>query len=597
MIRRKIMQVKERIEALRQEMKKRGISFYVVPSADYHQSEYVSDFFKSRAYMSGFTGSAGTVVIGLEEAGLWTDGRYFIQAEKELQGSGVTLFKMGQENVPEMLDWIVQNAKEKDKIGMDGKVISAAQKKEYEKKLGAKSLLLDTTEDLVGMIWQDRPQMPCEMVMDHDVKYAGKTRQEKAEEVRAKMKEKGADYYVLSSLDDIAWLFNIRGGDVQDTPVSLGYAFLTDSEQILYMDEKKINKAVKEALLKDHIALKPYEAIEEKLSSLEKGSIYFSPARLSAWLYDAISEQVTKIEGLDITTSLKACKNETEIAQHEHAQVRDGVAMLKFMHWLKTTIGKEKITEVSAAEKLLSFRAQGDLFMGPSFGTISAYGENAAMMHYHPNEENPVPVEAKGFLLVDSGGQYLDGTTDITRTFVMGPLTEEEKKDYTLTLRGHINLAMAKFLKGTTGLQLDILARRPLWEEGIDYKCGTGHGVGYFLNVHEGPQSISPRYIQAKIEEGMFTTDEPGVYKEGKHGIRIENTLCAEKDVATESGQFMKFRTISYCPIDLEAVDGSLMDQREIKWLNDYHQMVFEKLSPHVDENLKAYLKTVTKAI
>lgn len=591
------MEVRERVDALRQKMQERDIAFYIIPSADYHQSEYVSDFFKARAYISGFSGSAGTVVVAKDQAGLWTDGRYFIQAEKELEGSGINLFKMGQEGVPTVSEWILKQASEGQKVGFDGKVISVSQLKEYQKTFGKKSLQLALEEDLVGLVWENRPSIPCEDILDHDVKYAGKTRKEKLEQVRNKMKEQDAESYVLASLDDIAWLFNIRGNDVQDTPVTLSYAFVTMEEEELYIDQKKIPQNVKEALLQDGVKICPYDGLKERLENLSEKSIFLSPGRLNAYLYNAIPKEVQKIEKADITTYLKACKNEVEIREHENAQVRDGVAMVKFMHWLKTTMGKEKITEVSASQKLLSFRGEGELFMGQSFESISAYGANAAMMHYHPNHENPVELEQKGFLLMDSGGQYLDGTTDITRTFVLGPLTEEQIRDYTLVLRGHINLCRAKFLKGTIGTQLDILARLPLWEQGIDYKCGTGHGVGFFLGVHEGPQSISPRLWDVKMEEGMITTNEPGVYKEGRYGIRIENTILVEKAEETESGQFMKFKTISYCPIDLEAVDASIMDEKEIAWLNEYHQMVYDKLSPYLDGERKAYLKEVTKAL
>jgi len=591
------MNIRERIEALRAQMKEENVAFYIVPSADYHQSEYVSDFFKARAYITGFSGSAGTAVITPTEAGLWTDGRYFIQAEKELQDTGVTLFKMGQEGVPTVSEWILNTANKGDNVGFDGRVISRTQQKEYLSKFAKKELNMKATEDLIGKVWSDRPAIPCESIFVHDVKYAGKSRKEKFEIVRAKMKEKDANYYVLSSLDDIAWLFNIRGNDVDKTPVTISYGFITENEAELYIDGKKVPQDVKAELEADGVTIKEYDEIHPRLKAIKDGAIFFSPNRLNVWLYEAIAENIKKIEETDITTYLKACKNEVERSVHENAQVRDGVAMLKFMHWLKGNIGKMEITEVSAAARLLEFRAEGDLFKGASFSTISAYGANAAMMHYSPNAENPVALKPESFLLVDSGGQYLDGTTDITRTFVLGALTDEQKKDYTLTLRGHINLAKAKFLKGSLGAQVDILARLPLWEEGIDYKCGTGHGVGFFLNVHEGPQSISPRLIHEKMEEGMFITNEPGVYKEGKHGIRIENTLCVEKDIATEFGQFMKFRTISYCPIDLDAVDKSIMDQKEIDWLNSYHKMVNEKLAPHVNDELKAYLKEVTRAI
>lgn len=594
------MTIQDKMQKLREKMQAENIQHYLIPSADFHQSEYVSDYFKTRAYMSGFTGSAGQLLISMDKAHLWTDGRYFIMAEKELMGSDITLMKMGEEGVPTLTAWLLENAQKGHRLGVDGRVLSVSQLLTYREALKPKDIDLILTEDLVASFWADRPSMPNAKIFEHDVQFAGLSTLEKLTQVRAKMKQGSKDAakgYVLSSLDDIAWLFNFRGGDVADTPVALSYAFVTETEAELYIEVSKVPETLLQKWLSEGVTVKPYETILERVATYKGESLYFSPSRLNAALYEAIDNGVMKVEGTDITTVLKAQKNETEINTHEQAQIRDGVAMVKFIHWLYACIGKTPITEVSAANQLEAFRAEGAHYIGKSFESISAYGANAAMMHYHPTAANCSPVEAKGFFLMDSGGQYLDGTTDITRTFAMGPLTEEEKLDYTLVLKGHIQLCKAKFLKGTTGTQLDILARQPLWAYGLDYKCGTGHGVGYCLGVHEGPQSIHPRLLDVAFELGMMTTVEPGVYKEGAHGIRIENTVLVETSEVTASGTFYAFRTISYCPIDMTGVLVSHMTHEEIQWLNAYHQMVFDKLSPHLEAPLVAFLKEKTAPI
>ena len=595
------MNTKEKVNELRASMLKEGMDFYIVPSGDPHQSEYVCDHFKGREYMSGFTGSAGTLLVSKSQAGLWTDGRYFIMAEKELQGSDIQLFKMDVEGYPSLKSWIYNQGSPGQVIGVDGRLISTKTYKHYMSFFNKKDMVLSLDHDLVGRIWPDRPRLPENPIFDHDLSFCGMSRQDKIDQVRNKMKgllnDKGVEGYLISSLDDLAWLFNIRGSDILDTPVALSYGLITDSTVELYINLKKIPDDLKENLIKEGLVINSYEGIEKRLSAYNGSSICFDPSRVNALLYTSLPESVEKVEIRDITTELKAIKNDIEIKNYENAQVRDGVAMVKFIHWLKNKPLEDGMTEYRAAEQLEDFRSQGDNYRGKSFESIAAYLENAAMMHYHPKKDGSKVLDKKGFFLMDSGGQYLDGTTDITRTFQMGPLTEEEKTDYTLVLKGHINLCKAKFLKGTLGLQLDILARQPLWEAGIDYKCGTGHGLGYFLGVHEGPQSISTRLIDVVIEEGMITTIEPGVYKEGSHGIRIENTVLTVKDQKTPSGQFLKFQTLSYCPIDLEPVMVELLSESERQWLNDYHQMVYEKLSPYLDQDLKDYLKVVCKAI
>lgn len=585
------------LEKLRKVMKIENINYYIIPSSDSHQSEYVAEYFKGREYVSGFTGSAGTLLVGLEDAYLWTDGRYFIQADKELKGSGISLMKMRTPGYPTIEEWIKDNVKENEVLGFDGKVFSVNQYEGYLNIAKENNFNINMKNDLLDSIWEERPKLPSNKIFLHDEKYAGKSASEKLAEVRKNMKEKNADYFILSSLDDIAWLCNIRGNDIKFNPVALSYVLVGMDYSNIYVNEDKVNAETKAKLNSEGFEVKGYNEIEDDVKLL-KGTVIIDSNKLNAKVFTALSNEVKVIRELNVTTNLKAIKNETEIANWEVSQVRDGIAMVKFIKWLKSNIGKEKITEISASERLTAFRAQGDNYKGDSFGTIAGYKEHAAMMHYSATEASEYELKPEGMFLVDSGAQYLDGTTDITRTFILGPITEEEKRDYTLVLKGHIALASAKFLRGTTGINLDVLARRPLWNYGIDYKCGTGHGVGFFLNVHEGPQGIRPEGNSVALEPGMIITNEPGVYKEGKHGIRTENTLIVEKDLVSEEfGEFYKFRTISYCPIDLEGVNVEMLSPEEKDWLNDYHDMVFEKLSPYLDEEEKEFLKAETRRI
>ncbi|MGG5461074.1 aminopeptidase P family protein [Clostridium sp. B9] len=591
------MKVTERVEALRKVMKERGIDYYIIPSGDAHQSEYVCEYYRGRAYMSGFTGSAGTLLVGHEKAILWTDGRYFIQALDQLKGSGIEMFKMRILGWPSLTEWLEENLKEGETLAFDGKVFSASQYKEFQNIKKDKKINIEIEDDLLNEVWSDRPELPKEKAFLHEVKYCGKSASEKLGEVRENMRKLGASNYIVASLDDIAWLYNIRGNDVKCNPVVLSYAIVKDEEALLYVDKEKFTEEMEETLKSEGVIIKEYNEIYEDVKSLE-GKTLIDPNKISSFIYECIENKESIIEGENITTKLKAVKNETELENLKRCQVRDGVAMVRFMKWLKENIGKCDISEISAADKLEEFRGLGELFKGISFETIAGHKEHGAMMHYSATEESDYILEPRGFLLIDSGGQYLDGTTDITRTFVLGDLTEGQKKDYTLVLKGHIGLMMAKFLKGTTGSALDIKAREPLWNEGIDYKCGTGHGVGFFLNVHEGPQSISPMPNKIALEPGMILTNEPGVYREGKYGIRTENTMVVVRDsISEEFGEFYKFETISLCPIDLEAVEVSLLSEVERKWLNDYHKNVYEVLSPYLNEEEKMFLKNETRAI
>lgn len=592
------MNVNERIKNLRAEMKKNEIDAYIVNTSDPHMSEYLADHYKTRVYISGFTGSAGTVVITKDKAILWTDGRYFIQAESEISNSEYELFKMATPGYPTYTEWLKENLKSGDTLGFDGKTYSQSAFERLEKELKDKNIKFQDKYDLVGQIWNDRPELPKAKAFIHELKYTGKSTKEKLKDIREKMKEKGADYFVLGSLDDIAWTFNIRGGDILYTPVIISYALISMDKAYIFLDKEKINEDVKLFLNKNDVNVKSYEDIEKFLESIEKGSnVFLDKSMMNRYMYSSIPDSTKIISGTNITTNLKGMKNETEINNQKNAYIKDGVALTKFLYWLDTNIGKEKISEISAAEKLLQFRKEQKDFIEPSFSTISAYGANAAMAHYSAKEDSYSMLEEKGLYLVDSGGQYLDGTTDITRTVALGSISEEEKTDFTLTLKGHIGLSDAKFIIGTNGYQLDILCRAPLWKEGIDFKHGTGHGVGYLLGVHEGPHRIANAPSNVKFEKGMIVSIEPGVYKAGKHGIRIENIVVVENAMKTEAGEFLKFETLSYVPIDLRAIDIELLNNEEKEWLNNYHSQVFEKISPYLNEEEKEWLEENTRKI
>lgn len=583
-----------RLLKLRELMKKYNINYYIIPSSDPHQSEYVAEHYTGRAAVSGFTGSAGTLLVGENEAKLWTDGRYFIQATEQLNGTGIDLMKMATHGYDTINEWIEKNVHEGETIGFDGNCYSVNQYKELLNINKKNKFNIKMDKDLLEEVWEERPILPKCEVFIHDVKYCGKTASEKLKDVRKVMKENNVESYLLTSLDDIAWLFNIRGNDILFNPVVLSYAIITDTEAKLFIDKSKVNKDVEDELNSQSIEVFEYLQIEEEVKKLN-GKVLIDPAKVNARLYSLLECEVK--EAVNLTTNLKAIKNNVEIESLKNCHIKDGVAMVKFIKYLKDNLGKEKITELSASKVLSELRSKEDLAMGDSFGTIAGYKEHAAMMHYSATEESNYELKEEGLFLVDSGGQYLDGTTDITRTFILGNITEEEKRDFTLVLKGHINLANAKFLKGATGGNLDILARGPLWQYGLDYKCGTGHGVGFFLNVHEGPQGIRPYGNNVVLEPGMILTNEPGVYKEGKFGIRTENVMVVVKDETNDNGEFYKFDTISYCPIDLNGIKVELLNSEEKEWLNNYHKNVYEKLSPYLNEEEKELLKMETREI
>lgn len=590
--------IRERIIKLRKLMKEKGIDMYVIPSSDYHQSEYVGEYFKSREFISGFTGSAGIVVVTEDEAGLWTDGRYFIQAEKQLEGSSITLFKIGEENVPTFIEYIGKNLKNNQCLGFDGKVLSVKNVFDIKNGFGKKKIKIEDRYDLVNEIWNDRPVLPKSDVFILDEKYCGESFESKIKRIREKMSNLNANKHILTSLDDIAWIYNMRGRDIKNNPVSLSYAMISTEEAILYIDKNKITEEVKEYFVNKNIKLKDYFSIYEEVKNIsEKDIVLLDTNKVNYLIYNNIPIGTEIIDKPNPSTLMKACKNDIELENLKNAHIKDGVAVTKFMHWLKKNIKNQEITEISAAEKLESFRKEWKDYLEPSFNTISAYEANAAMMHYSASKDSNSKLAPKNLLLVDSGGQYIDGTTDITRTFVLGECSDEIKEHFTLVLKGMLSLSKIKFLHGVTGTNLDILARKPVWSRGIDYKCGTGHGVGFLLNVHEGPHSIRWQYNPQVLEAGMTVTNEPGVYIQGSHGIRLENELIVRNAEKTDFGQFMVFETMTYAPLDLDGVVSELLNEEEKDFLNNYHQVVFEKISPFLNEEERDWLNKYTRKI
>ena len=584
------MEINKRIEEARKVMKKYKVDAYIVTSSDYHQSEYIDDYFKGREYLSGFTGSAGVLVIFKDEACLWTDGRYHIQAEKQLKGSEIKLFKQGNFEVPTYKEYIISKLAENSKIGIDAKILLSSDVNEILSK--KKYKIVDF--DLLAEIWDKRKKLPDGKIFILEDKYTGKTYKEKVKEIRAALKEKRADYNIISSLDDIAWIYNFRGDDVQHNPVALSFTIISKKNSILYIDKNKLDDKTQKYFKDNKVEIKEYFEFFEDIKKL-KGNILVDFNKISYAIYEAISKN-TLINSMNPSTYLKAHKNETEITNTKEIHIQDGVAIVKFMYWLKNNYKKENITEFSAEEKINSLREKIEGYIDLSFSTISAFGKNAAMMHYSAPEKNSTKIE-DGVYLLDSGGTYLKGTTDITRTFFLGKVGKKEKTDNTLVLKGMLALSRAKFLFGATGTNLDVLARQFLWNVGIDYKCGTGHGVGHILNVHEGPHGIRFQYNPQRLEVGMIVTNEPGAYIEGSHGIRIENELLVKEFCETEHGQFLEFETITYAPIDLDGIVKTLLTKEEKQQLNEYHSEVYKKLSPYLNKKEKEFLKEYTKSI
>lgn len=595
--------IPQRLQALRAEMEKRGIDIYIIPTADFHESEYVGEYFKARAYMTGFNGSAGTAVVTLTEAGLWTDGRYFVQAERQLAGTGVTLFRMAEEGVPTIEQYIAKELPEGGGLGFDGRVVNTTNGKKYQAIVADKKGTIQVDEDLVGLIWTDRPALSKTTPFILEEKYSGKSTAQKLSEVRAKMTEAGTDTHILTCLYDIAWLLNVRANDIDCVPVVMSYLVMNQNECIWFLQEEVLNDELKAYLEENGITTKPYDSIYGYVKELpETSRVWMSESGVNFRIFANLPASVMVINQANPTELMRAVKNPVEVDNTRKAHVKDGVAFTKFMYWLKNNIGKIPMTEISASDYLEARRREQEGFVELSFHTISAYGPNAAMMHYSATPESNAELKPEGFLLVDSGGHYYEGSTDITRTMALGPITDEMRAHFTAVCRSNLNLANARFLYGCSGLNLDILARGPLWDLNIDYKCGTGHGIGYLLNVHEGPNGFRWRIVPERkdsgtLEEGMITTDEPGVYLEGKYGIRTENELVCHKGEKNEYGQFMYFENITYAPIDLDAIDPEAMTKRERAMLNDYHAMVYRVLSPYMTTEENEWLKKYTREI
>ncbi|CBK88848.1 Xaa-Pro aminopeptidase [Faecalitalea cylindroides T2-87] len=590
--------IKERLMKLREEMNKEGMQAYIIPTSDFHETEYVSEYFAARKYMSGFTGSAGVLVVLLDKAGLWTDGRYFIQAANQLAGSGIDLMKQGQEDTPSIEEYIVTNLTQGSVVGFDGRVMNVNDANKYKQAFMMHDIKMVTDKDLVGRIWDDRPALPCTETFHYDEKYAGKSISEKLTQVREAMKGYNCRSHIVTKIDEIAWLYNLRAHDVPHFPVALAYTIIKENDAMIYIDASRLDEESKTLFAQNHIQVKDYEAIYEDVKTLE-GPVLVDGNFVNSKIVYSLNTEIVYAQ--DPIVLLKAMKNETELANTRNAHIKDGVACTKFMYWLMQNVNNG-ISEMSAQEKLQELRKEQADYLEDSFNTICAYKEHAAMMHYSSTEETNVELKPEGMLLVDSGGQYLDGTTDITRTFVLGSITEEEKKWFTLALKGHIRLEKANFLYGCRGLNLDILARGPLWDLDMDYQCGTGHGVGHLSNVHEAPNGFRWKIVPERndscvLEEGMITSNEPGVYVEGEFGIRHENEMVVVKGNKNFYGQFMHFETLTFVPFDRKGIDKSLLSEDELAWLNDYHASVYEKISPFLTNEEAEWLKEACRPL
>ncbi len=595
-----MLTVREKIEILRGLMKENQLDACIIPSSDPHISEYPADCWKYREYISGFTGSAGTVVITLNKAGLWTDSRYFLQAEDQLHNSGIDLFKERLPETPTITEWLSRELSENTAIGMDGDVFPASGIISSEKEFLQKNISIQPDFKLLNSIWKNRPSFPSEKAFILPEELSGKSSREKIKHVLEDINREGADTTVIASLDTIAWLFNIRGNDVRFNPVVTAYAILSESENVLFIQPEKLTQECIDYFKEQNIVVADYNKITDYIRRLpDNRKILINPHKINYSLFKAISEKHTIIN-TDIHPAdlLKSIKNDTEINGFRNAMLKDGIALVKFFMWLEQSLEKdETVTELDISQKLREYRSEQQLYFGESFETIAGYASHGAIIHYAATKESNAEINREGLLLIDSGAQYFDGTTDITRTIAVGSVTEEMKRDYTLVLKGHIALILAQFPEGTKGIQLDILARKPLWENGVNYLYGTGHGIGHFLNVHEGPQSIRMEYNPVPIVEGMITSNEPGIYRKNKYGIRTENLMLTVKKQTTEYGTFLGFETLTLCPIDTTPVDLTLLNKEEVEWIDSYHQQVYDRLSPFLTEEENNWLKNKTKKL
>lgn len=595
------MKVSERIAKLRALMAEKGIDAYVVPTADFHQSEYVGEHFKARKYITGFSGSYGTAVICQDDAGLWTDGRYFFQATNELEGSGVRLMKMFVGDTPSVTEYLADKIPEGGKVGFDGRVLSMDEGKEYEDALSPKNISIDYEEDLIDQIWEDRPPLSDKPAFFLEEKYSGESSAHKLERVRKIMKGNGATVHIIASLDDTGWLLNVRGDDIDFFPLLLSYSIVRMDGVDLYVDETKLNDRILEEFKKVNVTLHPYNDIYEDIKKLDASeTALIDPMKMNYALYKNIPCKIA--EAANPTILMKAMKNDVELENIKEAHIKDGIAITKFMYWIKTRYDKEDITELSSADKLTSLRAAQEGYIRDSFEPLCAFADHAAMMHYSPSKETDVVLKEGAMFLNDTGGGYYEGSTDITRTFILGSIDQDMKKYFTAVVRAMMNLSRANFLYGCHGYNLDVLVRQPIWDLNIDFQCGSGHGVGYLGNVHEPPTGFRWYVVPSKnehhqLEEGMVITDEPGIYEDGKFGIRIENEFIVRKGELNKYGQFMHFETITFAPIDLDGIDPEEMTKSEREWLNTYHKDVYEKIGPHLTDEEREWLKEYTRAI
>lgn len=592
----------ERLQKLRALMEQHGMDAYYIPSSDFHDSEDVEAYFGCRAFISGFTGSAGTMVVTKDFSGLWTDGRYFVQAKKQLKGQDTELMQMGDEGVPTILEFLEEHLPEGGVLGMDGRVVNTGVGRELTKVLEKKHASVSVQHDLVGEIWSERPELTVPKVWVLGTEYAGEDAESKIKRLRQEMKACGATHHILSSLDDIAWILNIRMDPVDGNVLPAAHMIIEENALRLFINSSRFDGAVSSYMEENGVSVRPYEKIYEETSAIRSGSVLLEPGKVNYALFSSIHESNRIIEAMNPSSMMKAMKNPVEMENLRKVHIKDGVALTKFIYWMKEKAPKGTLTETEAAERLEEFRKAEEGYLCPSFPTISAYGANAAMCHYHATKEEESTIDAKGFYLVDSGGQYLEGTTDVTRTLVLGPVSEEMKLHYTLVLMGALRLADAKFLYGCRGMNLDYLARGPLWKRGLDFNHGTGHGVGFLSNVHERPNGFRWRIVPERqdscvLEEGMFTSDEPGLYIEGSHGIRTENLLMCRKAEKNMYGQFMEFEVLTLAPIDTEAIDCSVMEPSDMDLLNAYHKKVYETLAPYLTEDERQWLMDATKPV
>ena len=581
--------IPERIAALREAMRQQKVDAYIIPSSDPHLSEYPADRWKSREWISGFTGSAGTIVVTADKAGLWTDSRYFLQAASQLEGSGIELYKLALPETPSITEFLLHELHAGQAVGLDGQTYSAAEASALANKLSRKEIKLDTSADLIEGIWKDRPAVPGNPIFEMPEALSGASVHEKLDLINNQLRSEGADCLILAALDEIAWTFNIRGTDVTYNPVVVSYAFVSEDESVLFIKPEKLTAEITEHLKKEGVTLAEYSMIQRYLSRLPENSrVFVDMNKTNVSLYDAIPGSCTIVEGISPANHLKSIKNETEIKGFQNAVVKDGVALTKFYIWLEKQMAEgAQVTEISAAEKLTALRAEQPQYIMDSFGTICGYAEHGAIVHYSATPETDATLKPEGLLLIDSGAQYLDGTTDITRTIALGEPTEQMKKDFTRVLKGTISLAKSKFPARTRGSQIDILARKALWDSGINYLHGTGHGIGHCLNVHEGPQSIRMEENPVTLKPGMVISDEPAMYRTGEYGIRTENMILVREDSETEFGKFLGFDTLTLCFIDTSLIIIPMLSVREHAWLNKYHQMVYDKISPFLNEEEK----------